>query len=138
MFKNLKPVQLLSLSLGIVYLWFGTLKFFPELSPAEGLAIDTIHELTFGVVPQGLSIILLALVEVLIGISFLFNIYRKQMILVALAHLVCTFTPLFFFSEISFNGSPIALTLVGQYIIKNLVLVAVLLSIFKFEKRSFS
>ena len=39
-------MSLLRITVGIVYLWFGALKFFQGLSPAEQLAMQTIHELT--------------------------------------------------------------------------------------------
>jgi len=42
---------LLLLSVGIVFFWFGILKFFPGLSPAQDLAIRTIDLLSFGLVP---------------------------------------------------------------------------------------
>ena len=44
-------ILLLRLSVGIVFLWFGVLKFFPGLSPAEGLAARTISTLTLGIIP---------------------------------------------------------------------------------------
>ena len=135
MLRKFQQNNLLTLSIGIVYLWFGMLKFFPEASPAEGLAIDTIRELTLGFVPFDISIFLLALIEVSIGFSFLLNICRKPMAIIALGHLTCTFSPLFFFSDQSFNG-PFALTLLGQYIIKNLVLIAALLSILKMDRKT--
>lgn len=134
MFKKLRQNSLINISIGIVYFWFGALKFFPHLSPAEGLARDTIHELTLGILPSNISIILLAMLEVLIGLFFLLNLYPKKVAIVALVHLICTFTPLFFFNDLSFNGNPIFLTLVGQYIIKNLIIIAVLLSILKEKK----
>jgi hypothetical protein len=37
--------------------------------------------------------------------------------------MVCTFVPLFFFTDISFTDSPYAFTLVGQYIMKNLIII---------------
>jgi len=135
MFKKFKQNSLVNISIGIVYLWFGALKFFPHLSPAEGLATDTIYELTLGIIPSNISIMLLALLEVRIGVCFLTNFHLKKAAIVALAHLVCTFAPLFFFNDLSYNGNPIFLTFLGQYIIKNLVILAVLLSILK-EKKS--
>jgi len=36
-----KILVLLRVSLGIIFLWYGMLKFFPELSPAESLAVNT-------------------------------------------------------------------------------------------------
>ena len=133
MIDNLKRNSFLKISIGIVYLWFGALKFFPELSPAEGLATDTIAALTLGTIPASIAIVLLAFIEVIIGLCFLLNSYTKKIAFAALVHLACTFTPLLFFYDISFNGYPIFLTLVGQYIIKNLIIVAALLSIIKGE-----
>src|SRR5215204_4031866 len=49
-------VALLRISVGIVFLWFGLLKFFPNLSPAEDLAARTISTLTFGVVQPNVSV----------------------------------------------------------------------------------
>ncbi len=133
--QNLQKNNFLTISIGIVYLWFGTLKFFPHLSPAEGLATDTIQELTLGLISGKVSIMLLALLEVAIGCSFLLNLYKRQMAIIALVHLGCTFAPFFFFGEVSFNGNPLLLTLVGQYIIKNLVLIAALFTILKKDQK---
>ena len=47
---------LLRVSLGIVFFWFGFLKFFPGVSPAQELAIETISIMTFGLVPDGVII----------------------------------------------------------------------------------
>jgi uncharacterized membrane protein YkgB len=53
---SLHGIQLLRISLGIVFLWFGVLKFFPGTSPAEQLATKTILVLTFGFVKPAVSI----------------------------------------------------------------------------------
>jgi hypothetical protein len=44
--------------------------------------------------------------------------------------MVCTFTPLIFFPELSFNYAPFTLTLVGQYIMKNLIIIVALLILY--------
>jgi uncharacterized membrane protein YphA (DoxX/SURF4 family) len=49
-------VPVLRIALGIVFVWFGVLKFFPNLSPAETLAARTIQQLTFGIVPPSVSL----------------------------------------------------------------------------------
>lgn len=121
--------NLLAISIGIVYLWFGSLKFFPSMSPAEGLAKNTIHELTFGVLSDSLSIILLAIMEVGIGICLLSNIWRKQTIIVALFHMALTFAPLVLFPSESFQEPPLVPTLLGQYIGKNFIIVAALITL---------
>ena len=129
--KQLLNNHILDISIGLVYLWFGGLKYFPELSPAEDLAKNTITSLTFGMIPDNISIILLAIWETLIGVLLLLNIYRRQVIIIALIHMVFTFTPLFLFSEQSFNNSYFYLTLLGQYIIKNIIIIGGLLTLYK-------
>ena len=49
-------VTLLRLSIGLVFLWFGVLKLFPGLSPAQDLAARTIGALTLGLVPGAVSV----------------------------------------------------------------------------------
>ena len=61
----------LRLSLGVVFFWFGFLKFFPDLSPAQDLAARTIEQLTFGLIGPELSIYLLAVWESLIGLGLI-------------------------------------------------------------------
>lgn len=130
-FKNVIESNLLAISIGIIYLWFGSLKFFPALSPAENLAKNTIHELTFGFVSDSLSMVLLAILEVGIGILLLFNLWRRKTIIVALFHMALTFTPLLLFPLESFQEPPLVPTLLGQYIGKNFVIVAALITIAK-------
>lgn len=123
--------HILAITIGLVYLWFGALKFFNHLSPAEDLAKNTINVLTFGYIPSNISIILLALWETIIGVFLILNIYRKPVIILALVHLVFTFTPLMFFPTQSFNHSFVVFTLLGQYIFKNIVFVGALLTLYK-------
>ncbi|WP_421806294.1 hypothetical protein [Flagellimonas sp.] len=123
--------RLLSISMGIVYLWFGALKFVPSLSPAEELAKNTIHQLTLGLIPDRVSLFVLATWEVGVGLLLLFGLWKRQAIILALAHMVCTFSPLIFFPDDVFGEAPFSLTLVGQYIMKNLIIVAVLFSIYE-------
>ncbi|WP_298694180.1 doxx family protein [uncultured Sulfuricurvum sp.] len=114
-------VKILRIGLGINFLWFGILKFFPGMSPAETLAKMTIDALTFNLVPPGLE--LLAVWEVAIGVGFITGKYLPYIIRIFMVHMVLTFTPLVLFPELCFTNAPFALTLVGQYIIKNLVFI---------------
>ena len=125
---------LLAVSIGIVYVWFGVLKFFPGASPAESLAKDTIHYITFGLVPSDVSIILLAIWETVLGFLLIFNVAKKTTIWVALVHMICTFAPIFLFPDMSFAAEPFSLTLLGQYIIKNIVIISALLAIYPAKK----
>jgi uncharacterized membrane protein YkgB len=117
------------LTFSVVYFWFGILKFFPGLSPAEGLAIKTIEQLTFGVFPDYWAIKLLAIWEVGVAILLLIANTRRIASYFVLIHLVCTFTPLFLFPELCFTQVPYGFTLLGQYIVKNIVFVSALLFI---------
>ena len=128
--SNINKNRLLAISIGIIYLWFGMLKFFPELSPADGLAKHTITFLTFGLIPESISILMLAIIEVGIGVCLLFNFQLKTVVILAIIHLILTFIPVLVFPEVSFAKAPFVLTLVGQYIIKNIVIISALFFIY--------
>ena len=117
-------IKLLRISIGIIFTWFGALKFFEGLSPAQGLAIETIDLMTFGILPQKVIIFGLAIWEVAIGIGLLFNIFLRETLLLLYLQMIGTFAPIFLFPDLVFTQFPYALTLEGQYIIKNLVVVS--------------
>jgi len=117
-------ITLLRISLGIVYFWFGVLKFFPGLSPAEGLATRTITTLTFGLIPPQASILILATWESLIGLGLVIGRQLRAVLLLLFLQMIGTALPILFFPAEVFTAFPYAPTLEGQYIIKNLVLVS--------------
>ena len=114
---------LLRLSLGIVFFHFGFLKFFPDLSPAEMLASQTVMQVSGGELDARSAMWWLALLECTIGLGFLFNVGLRFVSALFLLHMIGTFTPLFFYPELAFRIG-LAPTLEGQYILKNLVFVA--------------
>jgi uncharacterized membrane protein YkgB len=116
-------LTLLRIGIGVVYLWFGALKFFPGLSPAEDLAWRTIDVLTFGLFPATLSRVLLALLECAIGLGFLTGKYMRLTLVLMAFQLSGALSPLVLFPGETFGPLLIAPTLEGQYIIKNLVLI---------------
>jgi uncharacterized membrane protein YkgB len=113
----------LRMGMGIVFLWFGALKFFPGLSPATDLAVRTIDVLTFGLVPGSISLILLAALETAIGLGFLIGRYMRLALGLLVFQMTGTLAPLVLFPGEAFVFFPYAPTLEGQYIIKNLVLI---------------
>lgn len=117
-------ITLLRISLGIVFVWFGALKFFPGLSPAQDLAARTIDLMTFGQLPAAISLPLLAGWECLIGLGFITGKWMRVTLLLLAAQMAGTLMPLVFFPGETFTQFPIAPTLEGQYIIKNMVLIA--------------
>ena len=117
-------VLLLRASLGVVFLWFGALKLFPGLSPAEGLAGQTILALTNGAVEPAISIPVLGVWESLIGVGLLTGKALRLTLVALLAHMCGTVTPLVLFPSEMFVREPFVLTMEAQYIIKNLVFVS--------------
>lgn len=117
-------ILLLRLSLGVVFFWFGVQKFFPGLSVAQELATNTISVLTFGHVPPAVSLPVLATWECAIGLGLLSGRFLRVTLLLLFAQMAGTFLPLAFFPHETFKLAPLVPTLEGQYIIKNLVLVA--------------
>ena len=117
-------VLFMRLSLGLVFLWFGALKFVPGLSPAESLAGRTIEALTMGAIPAGIALPILAAWECAIGIGLLTGILLRATLLLLFLQMLGTLTPLVMFPAETFSQFPIAPNLEGQYIIKNAVLIA--------------
>ena len=124
MLLNSHALALLRISLGIVYVWFGALKYFPNTSTADQLAKETIAVITFGLIPGAVSIVMLALWETVLGTLLIVGVWRRAVYYLLLVHLACTFVPLFAFVELSFSRPPVVFTLVGQYIVKNIVFIA--------------
>lgn len=116
--------MLLRVSLGVVFFWFGVLKFFPGLSPAQDLAGNTIRVLSFGLVQPNVSLPLLAAWECVIGLGLITGIWMRATILLLLLQMIGTLTPVVLFPHEVFLRVPYAPTLEGQYIIKNFVLIS--------------
>jgi uncharacterized membrane protein YphA (DoxX/SURF4 family) len=117
-------ILLLRVSLGIVFFWFGFLKFFPGLSPAQDLAMRTIQMLTFGLIPDKTAILMLAVWECLIGLGLMFGLFMRATLFLLWTQMLGTITPILFFPHEVFTRIPYAPTLEGQYIIKNIVLIS--------------
>lgn len=121
---QLRAPNLLRISLGIIYLHFGYLKFYPELSPAESLASQTIVELSGHLLDASTSLWLLAIFETAIGLGFLFNVMPRTVFVLFTLHMIGTFTPLILLTDSAYTIAPLAPTLEGQYILKNIVFLA--------------
>jgi len=117
-------IRILRVSLGLIFLWFGALKFLPGLSPAEGLAERTVATLTGGVVPAHVALLVLAVWETAIGLGLIAGRFLRTVLLLLFVQMVGTTTPVLLFPGEVFVSFPFALTMEGQYIVKNLVLVS--------------
>ena len=106
-------------ALGLVFIWFGALKTFGELSPAYDLVAATVYWFTPEIVVP-----ILGIWEVLIGVAFLVPSRARIALLLLLPQMPGTFLPLIMLPEVCFTVAPFGLTLEGQYIIKNLVIIS--------------
>lgn len=110
---------ILRISLGVIFLWFGVLKFFKGLSPAEDLVRNTVYFMD-----PDLFIPVLALWESLIGLGLITGKYMRLTLLLLFLQMPGTALPLIILPEKVWTIFPYGLTLEGQYIIKNLVLIS--------------
>lgn len=112
------------ISLFIIYGWFGILKVF-DLSPANPLVME-LMEKTIPFMTFETFIVLFGLFEVVIGILFLWPKATKFVAILFAIHIFTTFGPLVLVPEATW-GALFAPTLEGQYIIKNLALISMVL-----------
>ena len=111
-------ITILRIGLGIIFLWFGMLKFFPGLSPAEELVRNTVY-----FVDPDFFVPVLALWESLIGIGLISGKFMSSTLLLLFLQMPGTALPLIILPDQVWTTFPFGLTLEGQYIIKNLVLI---------------
>jgi uncharacterized membrane protein YkgB len=121
--KARNGLNILRVSLGLVFIWFGILKFFPGVSAAEVLAGKTIQKLTFGIIEPVLALPFLAVWECTIGLGLISRRWLNLTLLLLYLQMIGTFLPLFFFTDLTFTSFFVP-TLLGQYIIKNIVLLS--------------
>lgn len=121
-------LTLLRISIGVIFIWFGMLKFWPGLSPADQLATETIDRLSFGLITEDLARVLLASLETAIGIGLVTGKFMRFTLLLLVGQMLGAATPLFLFSEVTWSHLFVP-TLEGQYILKNVVLVSAALTI---------
>jgi len=117
-------VTLTRLSLGLIFFWFGILKFIPGWSPAADLATRTVQEVSFGLVPPAAGLLILASWETLIGVGLLTGRFLRVTLFLLAVQMLGTLLPLAIYPAETFVVLPLAPTLEGQYIIKNLVLIS--------------
>jgi uncharacterized membrane protein YphA (DoxX/SURF4 family) len=116
--------------LGVVFLWFGALKLF-GISPVASLV-----QQTCGFVPFQPFFLLLALWEIGIGCGLILKRALRFTLALMVLHLAGTFfallqVPSLFFS----HNNPLYLTMQGEFVIKNLILVTAALVVAGYEVR---
>ncbi len=119
-----RAFRLVEITLSIIYFWFGFLKLFPNVSPAEQLAGRTIEALTLHALAPRTGAFLLGLFEAAVAGLLLLYTGNRWVLRLIFLHLCGTFAPFLLFPGETFGRVPGSLTLAGQYIVKNLVLLA--------------
>ena len=114
-----KGIWLLQTSIGAVYLWFGGLKLVPGLSPAESLIRESLPFL-----PMGVFIPFLALWEIAIGLGYITRKFIRLTILLMFLQMLGAASPVVLNPGAVFTSFPYGLTLEGQYVVKNVVLIS--------------
>jgi uncharacterized membrane protein YkgB len=114
-------------TLAIIFIWFGWLKVV-ALSPAAGLLGILLDSTFLSIIPYDIFLVTFGLVEVAIGVLFLIPKMERIAILFLLIHMVTTILPLFMLPEVAWQ-SPLIPTLEGQYMLKNVALIALALGI---------
>ncbi|MEM7248681.1 MAG: DoxX family membrane protein [Acidobacteriota bacterium] len=109
----------LRVGLGVVFAWFGLLKLVPGLSPAEQLLTKTVSPL----VDPSWFVPLLAAWECGLGLGLMTGRLPRLTLLLLFFHLGGTCLPVLTCPDEVWTRFPHALTLEGQYMVKNLVLV---------------
>lgn len=118
----------LRVSLAVIFIWFGGLKPF-GLSPAAPVVLATVRWMPLLSPDAWLAVI--GWWEVVIGVTFLFHTTLRLAIALLALQMVGTFLPLVILPHVTFQPGrvPYAPTMEGQYIIKNLLIIAAALAL---------
>ena len=118
-FMTRQGIRLLRLALGLVFIWFGALKLLGR-SPVATLVAQTVYW-----VPAACFVPFLGVWEIAVGVGLLFRIALRLTLFLFWLQLAGTFLVLVLRPDIAFQGrDPLLLTTEGEFVIKNLVLIA--------------
>ena len=122
-FLNRVSMPALQISLGIIFIWYGALKIFGD-SPANDLITNTIYWFN-----PDVFIPILGVWEMAIGAALLVPSFIRVGLFLLALQMPGTFLPLILLPDVCFKSVPFNLTLEGQYIVKNLVLIGAAMAV---------
>ena len=112
-------VTVLRIALAIVFIWFGALKVI-DRSPVEDLVKDTIYFL-----PEDEFFVIIGVWEIIIGIGLLVPVMLRLTLALFWPQMAGTFLSLIILPDRAFqDGNPLLLDVTGEFVVKNLVLIA--------------
>ena len=112
-------ILLLRYSLAMIFIWFGLLKPL-GISPAHELVENTVYWFD----DKATFVNFLGWWEVVIGFTMCVRPLIRISIFLLFLQIPGTFLPLVLLSEVCFTDFPYGLTLEGQYIVKNLIIIS--------------
>lgn len=112
-------IPALRVSLGIVFVWFGVLKV-ADITPVADLVGDTVYW-----VDPDWFVPVLGVVEVIVGLGLMFNVWLRIVLALFVLQMVGTFLVLIILPEVAFlDGNLLKLSVEGEFVVKNLVLLS--------------
>jgi len=112
-------VPILRVSLGAVFVWFGTLKIL-EVSPVSELVARTVYWIDPDVIVP-----LLGAFEITVGVLLLLGRALRLTLFLFLVQMLGTFLTFVVLPDVTFrDGNPFLLTVEGEFVVKNLVLIS--------------
>jgi uncharacterized membrane protein YkgB len=111
-----------------IYFYFGALKVFAEHGAANPMVVELLHR-TMPVISPDSFLIFLGVFEMIVGILFLIPKLSKLALGLIAVHLLVTIMPLFLMVEYTWRNFLVP-TMEGQYILKNILILALAISIF--------
>jgi len=116
-------VAILRVAVGLVFLGFGILKYFPDVSPAQNITEATTHILFLGLIPGRVCMIFVATLECFIGAALIAGRPMRIAMWLLATEFVGILSPLVLLPGRLFAGPGGAPTLEGQYVLKDIILV---------------
>lgn len=115
-------IDLLRICVGLILVGFGALKFFPGVSPVEGLVTRTVDAITFGTVTGSTALVATAAIECCVGLMLITKVLLRTGLVLLGGCILGFMCPLvLFFPDMFPGGHP---TLEAQYMLKDIVLAA--------------
>ena len=112
-------IPALRISVAVVFIWFGALKIL-GVTPVTDLVASTVYW-----VDPDWFVPVLGVAEVLVGLGLLFRIMLRTVLALFALQMLGTFLVLVVLPEVSFqDGNVFKLTVEGEFVIKNLVLLS--------------
>ena len=127
----IKPISipLLRIAVGVIYVWFGILKIIGA-SPVADLVASMMPFIS----PQA-AVVGMGVAEVALGGLLIAGLFVPWIAAIQIVHLLGTFLVFVFQPALAFTGNPLFVTFEGEFIAKNLVLIAGLLVVAGYSRQ---